>query len=114
VFSIVAVNAAVQLLIKHLTRLELHRTRTKEGNSMMIALFVTQFINTAFSTLIANMYLPHIQVCAAQGPFRTRTWTPKGSLHPHAVPAINAPHSHRINPSCCHFSHHSTCCLPAS
>ncbi len=59
--SIIIINFVIKKLIAWLTSEEKHRTRTREGLSMMSALFTAQFVNTAFSILIANMYLPSLQ-----------------------------------------------------
>ncbi|KAJ9530166.1 hypothetical protein QJQ45_023445, partial [Haematococcus lacustris] len=61
VFAIVIVNLLVALIMARLTRFEKHHTRSQEARSLLSALFATQFFNSAFSTLIANMYLPGVQ-----------------------------------------------------
>jgi hypothetical protein len=65
VLSIVLVNVATERLIQYVTSFELHRTRTREGASMLSALFITQYINTGLSILIANAYMPRLQARAA-------------------------------------------------
>ncbi|KAG2453353.1 hypothetical protein HYH02_001577 [Chlamydomonas schloesseri] len=58
VLGIVIANTLIQYAIGWLTRLEKHHTRSKEAVSKARGLFITQFINTAFSNLVANWYLP--------------------------------------------------------
>ncbi|GFR42972.1 hypothetical protein Agub_g3971 [Astrephomene gubernaculifera] len=58
VLGIVVANAMIEYAIGWLTRQEKHHTRSRQAVSMARGLFITQFVNTAFSNLLANLYLP--------------------------------------------------------
>ncbi|KAG2438791.1 hypothetical protein HXX76_005332 [Chlamydomonas incerta] len=58
VLGIVIANTLIQYAIGWLTHLEKHHTRSREAVAKARGLFITQFINTAFSNLVANWYLP--------------------------------------------------------
>ncbi|MEW5317928.1 MAG: hypothetical protein WDW38_009187 [Sanguina aurantia] len=58
VLGIVLVNFAIYYFIIGLTTLECHHTRSKAARSTTSSVYQSQFINTAFSSIIANAYLP--------------------------------------------------------
>ncbi|GIM14317.1 hypothetical protein Vretimale_17200 [Volvox reticuliferus] len=58
VLGVVAANFMIEIAITWLVRQEKHHTRTREAVGITRSLFLTTLINTAFSNLVANMYLP--------------------------------------------------------
>lgn len=60
--AIVIVNLTVKLLIKWLSTIEKHHTRSIETRSVTSALTTTQVLNFAVSIVVANAYLPRAQV----------------------------------------------------
>ncbi|GLC46207.1 hypothetical protein PLESTB_001535200 [Pleodorina starrii] len=58
VVGVVIANALIEFAITWLVRQEKHHTRTREAVGITRGLFLTTLANTAFSNLVANMYLP--------------------------------------------------------
>ncbi|KAG2489932.1 hypothetical protein HYH03_011565 [Edaphochlamys debaryana] len=58
VLGIVVANFIIQYAVSWLATQEKHHTRSREAVAQARTLFITQFVNTAFSNLVANMYLP--------------------------------------------------------
>ncbi len=56
--GILLVNLLITAAIGWLTQQEKHHTRSAEAVSHARGLFLLQFVSTAFSNLVANMYLP--------------------------------------------------------
>ncbi|GIL60748.1 hypothetical protein Vafri_15275 [Volvox africanus] len=58
VIGVVIANFLIEIAITWLVHQEKHHTRTREAVGITRSLFLTTLINTAFSNLVANMYLP--------------------------------------------------------
>jgi len=58
ILGILLINMVLVWSSRRLTRFEKHHTRSQEARSLAQKLFLSQFLNSALSTIVANAHLP--------------------------------------------------------
>ena len=70
--SISMLNLVLEIIVKHVTALEYHNSLTKQSGNVMLKVFITLCINTAFILFFVNFDWPHLFGVRDTG--RESTW----------------------------------------